>query len=371
MEILVKDRNFSDLLLPGFREISINLFRFLGLYSTSQYGRARKIKIWSLVFFATLVETLVYSSIFEFQKPLMQVDDFADKWGNLVGLKGLNGEVSVLFVIGLIITAEVVGLISLYLCLLLAGKLRRSAQKDLIISLEAVRSDDPRHPILFLRPFKDDQVALDSAQASFIARTLDPASSSDSLEYLILRNMDYVGPLVCIGNPTDKRPPLGAARIYLDDAEWKDYALNLMMDSALIVVGVDSSAGLRWEIEAIKKHNNLSKTLFIFPPNMALTAVKSVLTLFPLNEVPLDVLETGEKIVGLFYSTNSRPIFLTANRLTEIEYELCLRYFMSKGEIANISRNDIIDLLPQNQVRSVVRFPSGRRTMHGTETVRG
>ncbi|WP_447985834.1 hypothetical protein [Nitrospira sp. Nam74] len=334
-EEFFKDRNYSDRFFSGYRDSFIDIARFLRVYSSSRYGRGHKKRIWGIVFLALTVEVAVYSAIWDFPKPLIDLDrSVAAPLGELFERK------SVLGVILWICVAELLGVVFIYLFLKLARWLRHSAQIRMIASLDAVRSDDSRKPILFLRSFQDDRISLNSAMAPFLVRILDPGSSSDSLEFLILKTLDYIGPLVCIGNPTDHAPPPGAAREYVSDTEWRNLVLRIMNDCVFIIVGVQGSHGLMWEIETIRNDRYGRKTLFLFPPKEAedMTAVDRLLLQWGSKTVEPEISNDGTKVVGLFYGSNSHPILVTAKRITELEYDLCLRLFVSEVSPENFTQ---------------------------------
>ncbi|NOU10719.1 MAG: hypothetical protein HOO98_11970 [Nitrospira sp.] len=322
--IIFRDHNYQSQFWISVRELLINTARFLGLYATSRYGKANRLKVWSFVILAVGAETSIYSAIFQIDGPAATLDAFAES------LAKLTHNDTVRAVIAGLSIGQVTGISSLGLTLWLARRLRSSAQRSTIESLDVVTGEDSRMPILFLRSFKDDHLSLEFAKPPFLVRALDPSSSPESIEFLALKNLDYIGPLICIGNPKDQAPSPGAARKYLKDLEWQDSVLKLMMGSAYIIVGVDSTEGLLWEIESIKAHGHLYKTLFIFPPRQSsqVPLVEMIFTQFG-AVIPAEPFWRNAKLVGMFSTSTHHLILITASRVTELEYDLCLRYFVS------------------------------------------
>lgn len=322
--LLFRDNNYHSQFWPGIRDLWSSCARFLGLYATSRYGKGNKLRIWSLALSAMGLEALTSLYIFSIDRPVRYLDLLAQTTAKLTQNDTVRAVIASLGII------EVIGIASLGFFLSWARQLRRFSQRFTVESFDVVTGDDSRAPILFLRSFKDDHLSLELAKPPFLVRALDPSSSPESIEFLVQKNLDYMGPLICIGNPKDQAPPPGAARKYLKDLEWQDSVLKLMMDSAYIIVGVDSTEGLLWEIESIKAHGHLYKTLFIFPPRQSsqVPLVEMLFTQFGVV-IPAEPFWCNAKLVGMFSTSTYHLILITASRVTELEYELCLRYFIS------------------------------------------
>ena len=104
---------------------------------------------------------------------------------------------------------------------------------------------DPRRPVLYLRPFEDDPVAGEPVHHSM---WMVPTSHSE--EEQLARAMSKIGPFVAIGEPGERLPQLGAIRVYVHDgAQWKETVTLLMRHSALVVLRAGFSPGFWWEAE--------------------------------------------------------------------------------------------------------------------------
>jgi hypothetical protein len=69
----------------------------------------------------------------------------------------------------------------------------------------------------------------------------------------MLERLDGRGDLIAIDNPQDRRgaarqSPWGAQRLYVGDAHWRETVTMLARDADRIVLCVDASDGVRWEI---------------------------------------------------------------------------------------------------------------------------
>ena len=208
----------------------------------------------------------------------------------------------------------------------LSRRLRRYARRRALLSADKARQIDPRPPVLFLRSFRDDQVSLATARMPWLLRILDPGSVAGTLEEMLTREYAYLGPLVTIGRPGEALPPLGAARAYCSGEEWRDVVESLMDAASLIVVGVDRTPGLGWEIARLRQHGLLERTIFILPPVLAADR-RMLAELLELAgfEGRTPALEPSQAALALSFPLQNRALLTVATRMTEIEYQLAVR----------------------------------------------
>ena len=131
----------------------------------------------------------------------------------------------------------------------------------------SLRNADTRPPILYLRSFEDDDLALPVALSPrrpltelFTLRTTDPFEESITWE------LDTYGPVTAVGRPGTDPTSLGAAREFLPNETWKDGVEDRMAAARAIVVVPGTTSGLEWEIAAITSAGHLDKTVFVLPP---------------------------------------------------------------------------------------------------------
>jgi hypothetical protein len=153
----------------------------------------------------------------------------------------------------------------LLVCLVVGWLAQRLLRRLLRFSLETLQEIDPRPPVLFLRAFRDDQVPLRAPKIALFGRLLEIGRRSNSLDQLLLEEATPSGPVVGLGSPTDKRPPYGAARGYFTGETWQEAVANLAASSVFIVICIDDTAGVWWEVEQLV-HRHLDKTLFLIHP---------------------------------------------------------------------------------------------------------
>ncbi len=142
----------------------------------------------------------------------------------------------------------------------IARALGRSGTKRLL-------AGDARPPVLYLRSFEDDAVALSgivSARRPFLE--LFSLRGADPFEESIAWELDTYGPVVAVGRPGRSLASLGAAREHLPDETWQPQVAERMADAGVIAIALGETEGLRWEIGRIVEAGHLAKTVFVFPP---------------------------------------------------------------------------------------------------------
>ena len=82
-----------------------------------------------------------------------------------------------------------------------------------------------------------------------------------------------VGPVIAIGKPGEPLPELGAARLYVGDADWKAKVIDMMARSRLVIIRTGSTPNLEWEIEQAMTHVPRRQILFVSLGDAKKTAV--------------------------------------------------------------------------------------------------
>jgi hypothetical protein len=128
---------------------------------------------------------------------------------------------------------------------------------------EAALAGDPRQPILYLRPFRSDVGAFDRGTSWFrmlFGRT--GGTAERSLRFAL----GELGPMVAIGRPREKLPPLGAARLYVAKADdWQKVVEGLAATARLVVVRVGPTKGFEWEIRHLLERSDPRRVLVYVP----------------------------------------------------------------------------------------------------------
>ena len=121
-----------------------------------------------------------------------------------------------------------------------------------------VLSEDQRPPVLYLRSFKDDDITSRPIRESAL-----PVSFTEE-EYLVDVLNDF-GPCVAIGQPGEKLPDLGAARMYVANDQWQDKVKELLISSKLVVLRAGKTKNFLWEVEQSIKSIHPRNIIILIP----------------------------------------------------------------------------------------------------------
>ncbi|WP_141106661.1 hypothetical protein [Hymenobacter gelipurpurascens] len=137
------------------------------------------------------------------------------------------------------------------------------SKRHLTNTILETRGKDVRPPILLIRSFQDDALKLERGKGFKLTQWLSPIPT---LEETLCRRLSLSGPVIAIGNPKEKLPPLGAARDYYDDSSWMDQIDALLTESKYVVAILGNTNSLELEFKKIKNYNLLNKLILVFPP---------------------------------------------------------------------------------------------------------
>lgn len=143
--------------------------------------------------------------------------------------------------------------------MLVAG-LRARRRRLTAPSGEQVLADDPRPPVVWLRPFELDGALLRppvrpswrrGAPRFAIASLSSYGIRPPTYEEHLTRALRDVAPVIGLGDPVETLPRRGAARIYVDDADWRSTIAELLARDGTIILHLGDSPRLRWEAQQV------------------------------------------------------------------------------------------------------------------------
>jgi hypothetical protein len=108
-----------------------------------------------------------------------------------------------------------------------------------------VLQQDKRKPVMYLRSFQAD------------THSQDPVGSERALAVAA----SWLGPVVAIGKPGEHFPPLGAARLYVDEAHWREVVTALIATSEFVILRIGRTDGFWWEWNHLVAHIDPTKVL--------------------------------------------------------------------------------------------------------------
>jgi len=216
------------------------------------------------------------------------------------------------------------------ICLVLANRLRHFGKQHFVNRL-AARQTSPAGSTLFLRAFRDDQVRIRRASRNLFSIVFDLGRVPATLDELMLERLDGRGDLIAIGNPRDRKSaapqsPWGAQRLYVDDAHWQETVTMLARDADRIVLCIDASDGVRWEIAHVLQSGHANKTLFFLNPSIDVqTRTRQLMEDFDVSAADLSFVDVDrilairvtspEQLIFMFCKKPERDAYLVAARL--------------------------------------------------------
>ncbi len=218
--------------------------------------------------------------------------------------------------------------------------LRFAARRFTRLSLERLISGDERPVILFLRSFHDDQVRLQKPPRRLFRGLVSVGEPRPTLDHVLLEEGTPHGPVVAIGRP-GSTPPFGAARIYVTDEEWRETVSDLCSHAGAVVMTLDETDGVRWELGHLFGQNYERKTLFLLPPRLAPPADAARMLQAALThwKEPSDwatqICEVAKSerrsCIGWFWRDDGRVEVFTSSRASYLAYLLAVRAFLSRS----------------------------------------
>jgi hypothetical protein len=121
-----------------------------------------------------------------------------------------------------------------------------------------------RRPVFYLRSFDLDKAVSRSSIIEWLSE--NPLATA---EQRVTRTLSRVGPVIAIGRPNERLPPLGAKRFYVSDQLWKEKVSDVVEVSQLVLWATGTTPGLRWEIEHLVNMRTPEK-LIVWPHPRAL-----------------------------------------------------------------------------------------------------
>jgi WD40 repeat protein len=235
--------------------------------------------------------------------------------------------------IGAVIGVFYIMPIAVPLLFLLGALVQRLVRRLLRLSLEQLQLIDPRPPMLFLRAFRDDQVDLRPPKLTFLGWLTEFGQRKTNLDHVLLEEGTPYGPVVAIGKPDDRFPPYGAARGYFDNKTWQQAVGGLVKESAAIVLCVDDTEGIWWEIEHLAGAKRLRKVLFLLHPRHAGNAQNAALTTRLLKAIggnPEELNYPGGRThtLSVFVDSDGGIAVTQSRTFSRVAFILALRQFL-------------------------------------------
>ncbi len=129
---------------------------------------------------------------------------------------------------------------------------------------ERVLAEDTRAPIVYLRPFGADQAQNVNRWSSHL-RISPREGLEKTYEQRLARTLRKVGPFVAVGDPTERLPMIGAARMYAADEDWQETVDELTDRAGVLLVHAGEGDGLAWEIRHVIEQDEPERLILSLP----------------------------------------------------------------------------------------------------------
>jgi hypothetical protein len=184
------------------------------------------------------------------------------------------------FEYGIIIASTVLGILGIYI-IWIAGK-------DIAVTAATSVKNDQAPPIVFLRSFKDDLVTFKPSWSDLIVQTLSgsiehgvvnmqlwgvkekdraegraESGLRGTLDFMLFAHFSTYGPMVAIGSPNQTTSMFGVPRDFHQGDDWQIAVTDYCARASAIIVAVDDTPGLGWELDMLRAKGFVDKVLFI------------------------------------------------------------------------------------------------------------
>jgi|GEM_PF-2616161 len=206
--------------------------------------------------------------------------------------------------------------------------LKRRARYLTRFSYAQTVDHDERPPILFLRSFMDDQVTLPKPSIVLTYWMAEPVPRR--LDHALVERFGYLAPVVAIGKPDAKEEdlPFGAARYFVPGKEWEPTVCEFAGRAQHVVVVVDDSPGIDWEVKTMLTEPFIDKSLFLASPKLAPSGLETHPRIAPLLPSNLK-LSKNYHVLAAFRDDNTWR-WLLAKKITADDYIVCCQAFLRR-----------------------------------------
>jgi hypothetical protein len=180
------------------------------------------------------------------------------------------------------------------------------------------------------------------ANRNLFSSVFDLGRLPTTLDELMLERLDGRGDLIAIGNPQDRkgaarRSPWGAQRLYVDDAHWQETVTMLARDADRIVLCIDATDGMRWEIaHMLQGHAN--KTLFFLNPSIDVR-IRTRLLMQDFSVSAADLASVNvDSILALRLTSPEQPILMFCAKPERDAYLVVARLAFDRSPVS-VARN--------------------------------
>lgn len=163
---------------------------------------------------------------------------------------------------------DIFPIILIVICVFMYSWFYSLYRRRCLIKKDTFDKDKIKEPfVLYLRSFIDDKVT--KKRISFI-------NDIRSEEEVLVSVLSDIAPVYAIGDPKDKKMPLGASRVYVDDEHWKPTVIDMMNRAVVVVLRLGKTDSFWWEVETAVTSIPLDKVIFVVPESKTFSNVATL-----------------------------------------------------------------------------------------------
>lgn len=227
-------------------------------------------------------------------------------------------------------------LILAFIGIRLAILVQSSARKLGSLSVSEALGDSKRRYILYLRSFTADEIILPKPRLPLLSKVLSLRPFPVHIEEELFDVTDGYLPLIAVGRPGESQKLIGglAYRDYLKDENWQTYVREKILAADSIVLLLNSTGGVLWELENVLSHSASAKTVFLIDPRAKDNEVwqnlrKQIIPMF----VKEGVLEADFQFAGHpigFYFSRDVVVEIENSNWSATSYRTALSHYLSE-----------------------------------------
>lgn len=134
----------------------------------------------------------------------------------------------------------------------LVGDRYRARQRRTVTSAHDLLRRDPRPHVLYLRPFREDEVT-------------SRLSNLSTEEQELAAVMHEIGPFIAFGEPGEAAPDPGAARMYAEQEGWRPRMEEMLSGARLVVARAGTTDSFWWEMSRAVELVEPERLLLLLP----------------------------------------------------------------------------------------------------------
>lgn len=195
------------------------------------------------------------------------------------------------------------------------------ARRHSMLGTRKLMDRDKRKVVFLLRSFSDDKIKMSGGWY------YNFTNNFPGFEDIISHQLWQFGPVIAVGQPGEKLPPVGAAREYIKNEEWQTKVNSYAADSQLITFILGKSDGVLWELQHIVESGLLSKVIIIFPP----LKEKHLHERWERNSeffknMDFHIYQSGKTVLAMIFENGLEPCVIVGLMQTRVYFEEALRY---------------------------------------------